>query len=240
MTTGAALAAGIAAKNLTGPAFTTVEVAIGTLGVTGLCVLAGLFAVIATADGAGGDAGTAVRRALPRLGGLVGIGLVIGLLGNLELYGRDILPFGVRLLMGLLHSWLWVLTALAAPVFAVEGGTTRAAFVRSYRLVHGRMWATYGLLVVAQLFQTAVWYVCYHNALDGSTATGDGVLTVGDRVVIAAVALLAHLIVSPLFAALLAVIFMDYRLRPPSLRFPGEPPTNGFNSAKEWPRPLGW
>jgi len=236
----AALVARIAARNLTGPAATTVDVVIGTLRGTGLCMLAGLFAVIAATDGAGGDAGAAVRRALPRLGGLVGIGLVIGLLSSLELYGRDVVPFGLRLLMGLARSWLWILTALAAPVFAVEGGTMRAAFVRSYRLIHGRMWATYGLLLVAQLFKIAVWFTCYYLTLDGTTAASDGALMVRDQVVVAAVTLIADLIVSPLFAAFLAVIFVEYRLRPQWPPFPGAPPTTGTNSAKEWPRPLGW
>jgi hypothetical protein len=107
--------------------------------------------------------------------------------------------------------WLYVAWAFAMPVLLVEGVRGRAALGRSFGLVRGRWWRTFGVIVIGFLFALIVSSLLQAVFLVGTVAGADNdTLVLG----LSAVAGILGLAVStPFQAALLTVIYFDLRVR---------------------------
>ena len=133
-------------------------------------VLTGLLVVVLSRSvlGAPVDARECWNAARPRLPGLLGVvvlvtlasivayavfllpGVLIYLLGGGELAGVGVGALG-SLVGGIAALVVWVLLALAAPAYVLEGVGVGAALARSRRLVTGRFWPVLGILLLTTL-----------------------------------------------------------------------------------------
>ena len=107
--------------------------------------------------------------------------------------------------------WLYVAWAFALPVLLVEGLRGPAALGRSFALVRGRWWRTFGAVLVGFLLAAAVSMVVRSILLVGVEAGEDS-----DVLVLALTALggiLGLALGTPLQAAVLAVVYFDLRVR---------------------------
>ena len=107
--------------------------------------------------------------------------------------------------------WLYVAWAFAMPVLLVEGVRGRAALGRSFRLVQGRWWRTFGVIVVGFLFALIMSTLVQAAFFVGIAVGADNDTLV---LVLSAVAGILGLAVStPFQAALLTVLYFDLRVR---------------------------
>lgn len=107
--------------------------------------------------------------------------------------------------------WLYVAWAFAMPVLLVEGLRGRAALGRSFRLVQGRWWRTFGVIVVGFLFAGIISTIVQGAFLVGIVVGADNDALV---LVLSAIAGILGLAIStPFQAALLTVIYFDLRVR---------------------------
>jgi hypothetical protein len=126
------------------------------------------------------------------------------------------LLYGLGIVLGLLlfivpGIWLYVAWALAIPVLLVEGLRGRKALARSYTLVKGRWWRTFGVLLVGFILAAIISTVVQAVFLIG-IVVGEG----NDALVLvlSAIAGIVGLAVStPFQAALIAVVYFDLRVR---------------------------
>lgn len=181
------------------------------------------------------------RRAAKRIGPLIGWTLIVGaallvafaLVFVIVLLGGLISPVGlavgvvVALLLGLglivLGAWLGVKLALVPSIIVLEHAGIRAAAVRSWRLTDGFFWRTFGtLILVAVILNVAAQVVVQPVSLIGSllaviidpTATGTFLtVTIITTVVTLILSLLIGAITAVVQAALVAVIYIDLRMR---------------------------
>jgi hypothetical protein len=108
--------------------------------------------------------------------------------------------------------YLYVAFAVAVPVLLTEGLKGRKALGRSRRLVKGRWWGTFGVVVLGAILVGIV-----EGALLGLTAavttidTADP--TLGSFLVNTAATVLASLIATPFAAAFVVVLYFDLRVR---------------------------
>jgi hypothetical protein len=124
--------------------------------------------------------------ALRRGGPLLWLGLLYGLAVML---GLVLLFFGA--------VWLYVAFAFAIPVLFVEGLRGTKALRRSFGLVKGRWWRTFGVLTVGFLLGTAVSSLVQALVLALSTLAG----------------IVGLAISTPFQAAVLTVVYFDLRVR---------------------------
>jgi hypothetical protein len=106
--------------------------------------------------------------------------------------------------------WLFVAWGMATPVLLVEGLRGRAALRRSFVLVQGRWWRTFGTLFVGFLFAGVL-----STSVQGLFEAGI-VQVDGDALVLALSAVagvVGMLLSTPLQAALLTVVYFDLRVR---------------------------
>jgi hypothetical protein len=107
--------------------------------------------------------------------------------------------------------WLLVAFSVSIPVLMVEDRRGTKALGRSFRLVQGRWWATFGALLVAYLVLIVV------SALLGALLAGAVFSGVENQVVgamvMAAINILSAAVATPLIAAVATVIYFDLRLR---------------------------
>ena len=118
---------------------------------------------------------------------------------------------GATLLLILPGIWLYVAWAFALPVLLIEGARGRSALGRSFALVKGRWWRTFGTLVIGFILAGII------------SALVQGVFLVGilvgddNRAVVLVLAALAGIvglaITTPFQAALLTVVYFDLRVR---------------------------
>lgn len=125
------------------------------------------------------------------------------------LYGLALL-FGTLLLIAP-GVWLYVAWAFATPVLLLEGLRGRRALGRSFALVKGRWWRTFGVLAVglilAGVVSTLVQGVFFVGIL---VNPGNDVLVL----VLATIAgILGLAIATPFVAALTTVVYFDLRIR---------------------------
>ncbi|HVF76904.1 MAG TPA: glycerophosphoryl diester phosphodiesterase membrane domain-containing protein [Solirubrobacteraceae bacterium] len=126
------------------------------------------------------------------------------------------LLYGLGIVLGLLlfivpGIWLYVAWAFAIPVLLVEGLRGRKALARSYTLVKGRWWRTFGVLLVGFILAAIISTVVQAVFLIG-IVVGEG----NDALVLvlSAIAGIVGLAVStPFQAALFAVVYFDLRVR---------------------------
>ena len=183
------------------------------------------------------ESGTPItaRASLARVGWrvvpLVALGAVIPLAE-----GAGVFAFGI------VSVWLWGVWAVAAPAFALERLGVVGALGRSFRLVDGAFWRTWGLralgwvlTTVLGLFLTAPFealaaYVTGSNPLDtGSQAINQPGLYV---VILSIGGLLSAALLAPVASAVEVLIYTDLRMRKEDLDIvlglPAVPVGTGF------------
>jgi hypothetical protein len=107
--------------------------------------------------------------------------------------------------------WLYVAWAFALPVLLVEGLRGRQALRRSFELVQGRWWKTFGTLVVGFILAAIISTLMQGIFLIGMVFGEDNDAVV---LVLSAFAGIVGLAVStPFQAALLTVLYFDLRVR---------------------------
>jgi hypothetical protein len=158
--------------------------------------------------------------------------------------------------------YLYVAFAVAIPVLLTEGLRGRKALGRSRRLVKGRWWGTFGVVVLGAILVGIV-----EGALVGLAAvvttldTADP--TLGSFIVNTGATVLASLIATPFAAAFVVVLYFDLRVRkeafdlqllaqqigvdPDSVAEPVAPLREGTldeeldgDQPPYWPPPPGW
>ncbi|HEX2045106.1 MAG TPA: hypothetical protein VHF23_05715 [Gaiellaceae bacterium] len=158
--------------------------------------------------------------------------------------------------------WLWVSFAVAVPALLTEGVKGRRALGRSRRLVRGRWWPTFGILLLGTILAGIVSGVV-GGLLGGLLLTdvGDGEL--GAVALDAAASTIATVLTTPFTAAFVAVVYFDLRVRkegfdlqllaerigvaprpgwerPPLPASPLAGPAAGGEQPPYWPPPPGW
>jgi hypothetical protein len=142
-----------------------------------------------------------LRFAVRRLGGLLGVALVGGLLVALATLAL-IVP-GI---------WLFVMYSVAVPALLLERIGPVQALRRSFRLVRGRWWPTAGALVVGYLLisilgalVTAVIMVIPAVVAEDNTLAGAVGAVVGGTV--------GSVLTTPYSAAVVTLLYFDLRVR---------------------------
>jgi hypothetical protein len=184
-----------------------------TLLLTGLLLisLSGVLSIVVSEATLGQkiSVGDAVRRIAPRLPGLIGLSLVVLLL---IILGAATLVIGA--------FYIAVVLALATPAFVLEGGTFRHAMRRSFDLVQGAWWRTFGILLLAGLIALLLIFifsipaaVVISTSRDtfGDVAAGD--LTTAGYIVRALSNLLATTISAPILSGAIVLAYVDRRIR---------------------------
>ena len=109
--------------------------------------------------------------------------------------------------------WLAVAYALAIPVLLIEGTKGIGALGRSYRLVRGRWWPTFGVLLLGQLLISVVQFVLQLPVLGVLLAGGDdpnvAVFVVGSTIT----GVISTVLTTPFLVAVLVVVYIDLRVR---------------------------
>lgn len=132
--------------------------------------------------------------------------------------------------------WLWVSFAVAVPVLLTEGVKGRRALGRSRRLVRGRWWPTFGILLLGTLL-TGIVATVFTGLLEGLLVTdlGDDVVAV---VILDAVATtIAAVLTTPFTAAFVAVVYFDLRVRKEGFDLQLLAERIGVTPRPEWSRP---
>jgi hypothetical protein len=119
-----------------------------------------------------------------------------------------ILPFLCLLLPGI---WLAVAWSVSGPALLAEGKGGAKALGRSYRLVQGRWWATFGTLVVMYLIVIVISLIV--GGLLGAVLVASADSEAVAAVLTTIINTLSSLITLPLFAAVLTIIYYDLRVR---------------------------
>jgi hypothetical protein len=181
------------------------------------------------------------RRAAKRIGPLIGWTLIVAaalivafaLVFLIVLLAGSISPVGlavgiaVALLLGLglivLGAWVGVKLSLVPSIIVLERAGIRRAAARSWRLTDGFYWRTFGtLLLVAVILNVAAQVVVQPVSLIGAllaviidpTGTGAAItITIATTVVSLILSLLIGTITAVVQAALVAVIYIDLRMR---------------------------
>lgn len=108
--------------------------------------------------------------------------------------------------------YLYVCFAVAVPVLLTEGLKGRKALGRSRRLVQGRWWGTFGVVVLGAILVGVV-----EGALVGLTAIVTSLDTAdpsfGSFLINTTAVVLASVIATPLSAAFVTVLYFDLRVR---------------------------
>jgi hypothetical protein len=131
----------------------------------------------------------------------------VGPLSWLSLISGVLLLIGYILLVipGIFLTVAWI---VAVPVLMFEGASPVASLRRSYDLVQGRWWATFGALILAIIALIGISIVL--GALLGGVSTNHVSLIL----VIGGISrIIAALVTYPIVAAVSAVIYIDLRVR---------------------------
>ena len=141
-----------------------------------------------------------LRAATGRLGSLIWLaGLMFGGL-TLSVVAL-IIPF----------FWLGVSWSIAFPVLIGEGVRGTAALRRSFRLVQGRWWPTFGALLLAFMFQFFLGLVL--GIPLGILTAGWASDSVASLVLTTVVTVASSVVTTPFMAAVLVLIYFDLRVR---------------------------
>jgi len=107
--------------------------------------------------------------------------------------------------------WLYIAWAFAVPALLVEGHRGRKALGRSFELVKGRWWRTFGVIALGFVIALVISSLVQIVFLVGMFAGADNHTLV---LVLSAIAGIAGLSIStPFQAALLTVVYFDLRVR---------------------------
>ncbi|MDP8943686.1 MAG: hypothetical protein M3N16_06155 [Actinomycetota bacterium] len=108
--------------------------------------------------------------------------------------------------------WLGVAWAVAVPVLLFEGVRGRKSLGRSFRLVRGRWWPTFGGILVGFVLAAIVGGILGGILVGATVASGSDDQLVG-AVVNGVANMLSSLITTPFQAAVSALIYYDLRVR---------------------------
>jgi len=159
--------------------------------------------------------------------------------------------------------WLYVSFAVAVPVLLTEGVKGRKALGRSRRLVKGRWWAAFAIILLGGLL-TGIVSAVISGLLEVASLTNPDNATVG--VLTGTVgSTVGAALTTPFSAAFVAVLYFDLRVRkegfdlqifaeriglasrpeggfrpPPPEPLPGSVPEPGGEQPPYWPPPPGW
>ncbi|MGH8971790.1 MAG: hypothetical protein ACRD0C_01110, partial [Acidimicrobiia bacterium] len=140
-----------------------------------------------------------LRLVVSRLGRLIGLSILMGL-------GLT-LGFALCLVPGI---WLGVAWSLAFVALVAEDLSGTAALRRSYNLVRGRWWATFGVLLIAFIINTVVDQIVSIPFAIGSFFSADSVVGFS----LSAVAnIISDVITTPFVAAVFVLVYFDLRVR---------------------------
>jgi hypothetical protein len=191
--------------------------------------------------GSGTSAGTfaatfAIVLLISWLTPLIASGVCFKAVGDAYLGGKPNWRESLRFTLGRLHSiawisilvalgafagailcvlpgvWLFISWAVALPVLMTENARGTKAMGRSFRLVKGRWWATFGALVLAYIL-SAVVGGGVAALLSAASLSGSGHSTLVDIVLRVVSGSISSLITVPFAAALTVVIYLDLRVR---------------------------
>jgi hypothetical protein len=193
--------------------------------------------------------GSSLRFALRRLGSLVWLEIITGVL--------LVIAFIALVVPGI---WLYAAWSVAVPALLIEGTQGASALSRSFRLVRGRWWPVAAVLLVASVM-ISVLAGAIEAVLVGISLTGDTSSVVLAVAVVSLAATISAILTRPFHAAVTTVLYYDLRVRhegydvallaeqlgieaaalpagaladagPGSVGAPGGPPF--------WPPPPGW
>ena len=146
-------------------------------------------------------AGLSLRFAGRRLHSLVWISILQAAL--------LLLAFLALVVPGIWLTFAWI---VAIPALLLEGHKGRKALGRSFRLVRGRWWPTFGVMLVAYLLVGVVSFLSgVVLGLVSFTSIGDNLLATVAAVT--AANSFAYLIATPFAAAIVVLVFFDLRVR---------------------------
>ena len=160
----------------------------------------------------------------PRLWTLI-IAALVAVLPAAIFIGLLILTAWVGLAGGVLAAlfalpaiWLGVIGQFLGPIVVMEGSGIRAAVPRAFSLIRGSWWRCFWMLLLSTLTGALVGFGVLlpfeagaAGFLSGGLINGDSVLV---RTVLPAIAVtLEYAIVLPLFASVIAVLYLDVRIR---------------------------
>jgi hypothetical protein len=201
-----------------------------------------LKAVVDAQLGVDPDWRRSLRFALARVGGLLGVSL-LGAFGLVLALLAFIVP----------AIWLGVAWSVAVPALLLERLGPAAALSRSFALVRGRWWASFGVLLVGLLLASLIGALIQGLVMALPQGLAD------DNVPLAALAAalggtLAAAITTPYSAAVITLLYLDLRVRKegfdvrrlgdgePALDAPDEPeaPSSGWAPPTPAPAPGGW
>ncbi|MDQ3619650.1 MAG: glycerophosphoryl diester phosphodiesterase membrane domain-containing protein, partial [Actinomycetota bacterium] len=202
------------------------------------------------------------------LGGLLAFGLVVvagALTAALGLIDEVALILGTLLIIAamVVATWIWVGWVVAVPAFLTEGTKGRRALGRSFGLVKGRWWRTFGLYLLAYLLVVIV------GSIIGRILTQLQFTDIGDSLALSLIVnaigqTISAVITTPFIAAFIIVLYFDLRvrkegfdlqllaeriglapgslgqLRPMTGYLPAARPGPGGSQPPFWPPPPGW
>jgi hypothetical protein len=141
--------------------------------------------------------------------------LVIGLFGGIAAATGGtaalalIVPVAI-LLVFVPVTWLAVMWAVPVPALMYEGQKNFQALGRSYRLVKGRGWATFGVFVLMSLVQLIVTILLIAPGVAALFLDVDTVMAIA---LLVAGGLLLTVVVYPMLGGVISSIYLDLRLR---------------------------
>ena len=233
-----------AALGVTGEPPRSSEAAVGyvgrSLGASGLVVILGLvlgavltavlFTVLRGAlIGRRTSLGEAWRAALPKIAGLIGVTVLVGLLlGVIAIVGFGLaiglgvgigrapgalvgIVIGVAVLVFLIY--LSVILSLATPAYVMEDIGVFAALTRSRDLVRGAWLQIFGVLLVATLIFGVIGGVLGGIAGLAGVATSGGVPGLGFYLLIGIVSAIITAFATPFLAGVTGLLYVDQRIR---------------------------
>lgn len=160
------------------------------------------------------------------IGGLILLGVMAGVGGSAEGVGLTVV-IGVLLVLAAIPLWVWLSTKLllVPSTLVLEGASLRTAIVRSWRLIRGRFWNTFGVMfLIGIIMSTAVSVVSMPLSLLGSlfvpviapTGTNDASEIVAMLIVTVAPQLIVYVLQAVAIVvqcAAAAFIYLDCRMR---------------------------
>jgi hypothetical protein len=141
-----------------------------------------------------------LKAATSRLRSLIWLGLLLAIGLGLSAVAL-LIPF----------IWLGVSWSIAFPVLIAEGNRGTGALRRSFRLVRGRWWPTFGVLALGFMFQFFVGLVFgIPLSLLAQRWDSGSVAAIAVRTV---VSVISSVITTPFMSAVLVLIYFDLRVR---------------------------
>lgn len=225
-------ALGVGPGSVLGLLAAAVAVFLATIVLTGLLIISVSQSVLGRVV----SIGEVWTRARGRLGALVGLTVLIGvaatvaitlvvvvsalLIGGLATALGD--SAGVLVLLGLLifaaavvaTAWLSIKLALAAPVLVLERASVMTSLRRSWSLTAGHFWRIFGSLVLSSIIVSVISYalMVVPTLITALVATSpDAIVTA--TVVTTVLSVLISAATTPFLAAVLALVYIDVRMR---------------------------